>query len=222
MAKDNRSASIQADGTACLQPTRRARRHWAALAALLSCLLVPVVSAEPIHTESGLVEGIEDNGVRVFRVIPFAAPPVGPLRWRAPSPAAAWEGVRIADRFSPICLQPGSYPDDAPAEPMSEDCLYLNVWAPANPEGRPFSASARHWASIRKTPSACRLTAFIGRAQVRLVVKSARQPVEANAGHVVRARVGKSAAGRERHPHTLSHSVGDVGASVGRIVVAFS
>lgn len=138
MAKDNRSASIQADGTACSQPTRRARRHWAALAALLSCLLVPVVSAEPIHTESGLVEGIEDNGVRVFRGIPFAAPPVGPLRWRAPSPAAAWEGVRIADRFSPICLQPGSYPDDAPAEPMSEDCLYLNVWAPANPEGRPL------------------------------------------------------------------------------------
>jgi para-nitrobenzyl esterase len=103
-----------------------------------AALVAPIASAEPILTASGLVEGVDEDGVSVFRGIPFAAPPVGPLRWRAPAPPAAWAGIRSADQFSPICMQPGAYPDDAPPEPMSEDCLYLNVWAPAGAHDEPL------------------------------------------------------------------------------------
>jgi len=97
--------------------------------ALLFAAAVPA-SAAPVQTEGGLVDGVGEDGVTVFKGIPFAAPPVGDLRWREPQPAAAWSGVKRADVFSPICMQRGSYPEDAPAEPMSEDCLTLNVWVP--------------------------------------------------------------------------------------------
>ncbi|MBI1250616.1 MAG: carboxylesterase family protein [Alphaproteobacteria bacterium] len=99
--------------------------------------LAPLAAAEPVQTRSGFIEGVEENGVRVFKGIPFAAPPVGALRWREPTAPAAWSGVRTADQFSPICLQPGAYPDDAPPEPMSEDCLYLNIWVPAEAQTTP-------------------------------------------------------------------------------------
>jgi len=84
----------------------------------------------PVRTGGGLIEGVEDSSLQVFKGVPFAAPPVGSLRWRPPQPAPAWPGVRRADHFAPECPQVGAYPDDAPAEPMSEDCLYLNIWAP--------------------------------------------------------------------------------------------
>lgn len=67
----------------------------------------------------------------MFKGVPYAAPPVGRLRWRAPEPANVWSGVRTADAFSPVCPQIGAYPEDSPAEPMSEDCLSLNIWTPA-------------------------------------------------------------------------------------------
>ena len=86
--------------------------------------------APPVQTESGLVVGGREHGAVVFKGIPFAAPPIGDLRWRAPIAPHSWTGVRKADRFSPICMQKGFYPPDAPVEPMSEDCLYLNVWVP--------------------------------------------------------------------------------------------
>jgi para-nitrobenzyl esterase len=100
-----------------------------AIAAVL--LLSTQADAAPVATESGAVEGVRAADVTVYKGIPFAAAPVGPLRWRPPAPPTPWTGVRIADRFSPTCMQPGAYPADAPAEPMSEDCLYLNLWAPA-------------------------------------------------------------------------------------------
>jgi para-nitrobenzyl esterase len=103
-----------------------------------AALFAPMASATPVQTASGLVEGADEDGVLVFRGIPFAAPPVGPLRWRAPTPPAPWAGVRSATQFSPKCEQPGAYPDDAPAEPTSEDCLYLNVWAPAGAHEQPL------------------------------------------------------------------------------------
>jgi para-nitrobenzyl esterase len=78
-----------------------------------------------VHTEGGDVRGVAEAGIRVFRGIPYAAPPVGPLRWRAPRPAAAWEGLRAAVAFGSSCPQPGL------PEPTSEDCLTLNVWAPS-------------------------------------------------------------------------------------------
>ena len=109
-----------------------------ALVAAATAHLAPMAAAEPIRTVSGLVEGVEADGVRVFKGIPFAAAPLGPLRWRPPAPPAQWAGVRNGDQFSPICVQPGAYPEDAPPEPMSEDCLYLNIWAPSGAHDAPL------------------------------------------------------------------------------------
>ena len=93
-------------------------------------------------TENGRVRGIPaaDPRITAFKGIPFAAPPVGDLRWRAPQPAANWEGVRDCARFGPISMQEtpgvsGGFYDKEwhvdPDIPMGEDCLYLNVWTPA-------------------------------------------------------------------------------------------
>ena len=79
-------------------------------------------------TQSGVVRGVEVGGAVVFKGIPFAAPPVGPLRWEPPAPPAAWTGVRDGALYGPICTQPPR-PDGALAaggdRPQSEDCLYL-------------------------------------------------------------------------------------------------
>jgi para-nitrobenzyl esterase len=88
--------------------------------------------ASPIvRTASGSVRGLVQNNIAVFRGVPFAAPPLGKRRWRAPQPAAPWNGVLAATQFKPACMQQGMYPPDAPSEPVSEDCLYLNIWKPA-------------------------------------------------------------------------------------------
>ena len=79
----------------------------------------------PISVEGGLVQGTAEHGLTVYRGIPFAAPPVGDLRWRGPQPGRKWEGVRPAMKFGPKPIQ-GSR--NGPE--MSEDCLYLNVWTP--------------------------------------------------------------------------------------------
>jgi para-nitrobenzyl esterase len=87
-----------------------------------------------IRTDRGRVEGTTREGVTVFKGIPFAAPPVGPWRWRPPQPVRPWEDVRAADRFAAACIQPvyeplaGVEPGAAPVGDQSEDCLYLNVW----------------------------------------------------------------------------------------------
>ena len=88
------------------------------------------------HTTSGTVQGTEENGLCVFRGLPFAAPPVGDLRFKAPQPVEPWDGVRDASSFGPISLQApnemleGLLPPSDPPQPQSEDCLYLNVWTP--------------------------------------------------------------------------------------------
>src|SRR6188768_2220342 len=77
----------------------------------------------------GAVSGVTEAGISVFKGIPFAAPPVGDLRWKAPAPAKPWAGVRKADAFANACMQaPNTQGNTAP---VSEDCLYLNVWTPA-------------------------------------------------------------------------------------------
>jgi para-nitrobenzyl esterase len=86
-----------------------------------------------VMAANGLVRGTSEESLTVYRGIPFAAPPVGDLRWRAPQPAAKWEGVRLADKFGPSPIQgSGNEPG------MSEDCLYLNIWTPAKSEGDHF------------------------------------------------------------------------------------
>ena len=80
----------------------------------------------PVSVEGGLVQGTSEDGLTVYRGIPFAAPPVGDLRWRAPQPAAKWDGVLQATKFGPSPIQ-----GTRTGSSMSEDCLYLNVWTPA-------------------------------------------------------------------------------------------
>ena len=111
-------------------------------AAVLSSLLVCAAGhAQPIQTEPGLVDGIVlESGVRAWLGIPMAAPPVRELRWKPPQPVRRWNGVFHADRPAPMCLQTlrtrtmNHYFGN---EATSEDCLYLNVWAPPNGEKLP-------------------------------------------------------------------------------------
>lgn len=87
-----------------------------------------------VETQSGKLQGTSENNLYVFKGIPYAAPPVGPLRWLPPQPPLPWAGVRPADKFGPIAPQPApefQAPREAlPAEPQDEDCLFLNIWTP--------------------------------------------------------------------------------------------
>ncbi len=98
------------------------------LAAVASSLWLQAAAPEPVKVEGGLVQGTADADLTVYKGIPFAAPPVGDLRWRDPQPVQTWEGVRKADRYSPACVPSMGGP--APSG-ISEDCLYLNIWTPA-------------------------------------------------------------------------------------------
>lgn len=120
---------------------------------LLPLLLLIVITASfsstpnliaPIQVTGGLISGTvnKDGDIRIFRGIPFAAPPVGDLRWKAPQPVKTWSGVRPCDAFGPSPMQskpnpfgPWSAEYLIPKEPISEDCLYLNVWSGAKSAG---------------------------------------------------------------------------------------
>ena len=111
-------------------------RSTGTLIAVLT-LAIPLAAIDgPIRVEGGLVSGAAGNnaGVRAYKGIPFAAPPVGELRWKAPQTPAAWKGTRQATEFSAMCMQL-PYPQTSiyyqPPSPVSEDCLYLNVWTAA-------------------------------------------------------------------------------------------
>ena len=83
-------------------------------------------------TAAGVLEGVNESGVAVFRGVPFAAPPVGELRWKAPQPVENWTGVRSAKEFGPNPMQIIAFADMIhEAKVNSEDCLYLNIWTPA-------------------------------------------------------------------------------------------
>src|SRR5437867_6671396 len=128
---------------------------------LIAAAAVSAAIPDPVKLDSGLVSGapVSGGGVQAFKGIPFAAPPVGPLRWRAPQPVMHWDGVRKAEEFGPRCMQGGVGGGGArggargavrggagapttPAAPApaallaapatSEDCLYVNVWTGAN------------------------------------------------------------------------------------------
>ena len=98
-----------------------------------------------IKTKKGYIEGVQENGYRVFKGIPYAKAPVGELRFAAPVEMESWEGVRDAKEFGNICMQakhdPNSplygkefYSDPAFIPAMSEDGLFLNVWVPEDAE----------------------------------------------------------------------------------------
>src|SRR5437762_1910669 len=94
----------------------------------------PASADNHIRIASGVIEGTTDprSGVRAFKGVPYAAPPVGDRRWKPPQPVKGWEGVRKADRFGPRAMQPPIFDDMVfRSNGMSEDCLYLNVWTPA-------------------------------------------------------------------------------------------
>ena len=86
------------------------------------------------HTQSGTLEGVERGGVSAFRGVPYAASPTGALRWRPPQAAMAWAGVRPAGTFGNGAAQS---PLLGVAEPLDEDCLYLNVWTPGTDDAAP-------------------------------------------------------------------------------------
>jgi para-nitrobenzyl esterase len=103
---------------------------------LTLALLVSVsaLGAERVRTDRGTVEGTvsADGKIQIFRGIPFAAPPLGDLRWKEPQPVAKWKGVRKATEFGPRCMQGRVFGDMVFRDNgPSEDCLYLNVWTPA-------------------------------------------------------------------------------------------
>ena len=126
-------------------------RHIGALCALIFGLArhAPALSNEDVampstapvaKTSAGLLEGLSGDTLNVFKGIPYAAPPVGALRWKPPVPMAAWEGTRKATEFGPACVQPkptlSNIYEGLPM-PMSEDCLSLNVWSPKDAKGAP-------------------------------------------------------------------------------------
>ena len=114
------------------------------LAIALGSQLLPVAAqaqdgGPQVKTSSGALRGQALPGIAVFRGIPYAAPPLGPLRWRAPQPATSWQGVRAAGTTGAACPQKRGLSLEGGGDPgpLSEDCLYLNVWTPhAEPGAR--------------------------------------------------------------------------------------
>jgi para-nitrobenzyl esterase len=129
-----------------IRVTRRQLRLAAALAVLPATLLINRATAatptgeppaEPtvVRTEAGLVRGQAAGDARVFNGIPYAAPPMGLLRWKAPEPGRRWDGVRDALKLSSACPQQDN--PEAPGGSTNEDCLYLNVTTPSTKADRP-------------------------------------------------------------------------------------
>lgn len=128
-----------------IRDDRATATSWATRLLLCSLAAVAVAAgvgtaarAQPpaaVRVDGGDLEGVVADGVESFKGIPFAAPPVGELRWRPPQPAAPWTGVRTAAEFGADCMQgrfgPPPAPGAPPARMPSEDCLFLNIWRPA-------------------------------------------------------------------------------------------
>ena len=88
--------------------------------------------APRVKIANGELEGVNESGIKTFKGVPFAAPPVDKFRWREPQPVQNWSGVRKADKFGPRAMQLPVFGDMSfRSDGMNEDCLYLNVWTPA-------------------------------------------------------------------------------------------
>ena len=112
-----------------------------ALSAAGLLMAAPAIAANPVvEAPAGTLEGKSVGKVREYKGIPFAQPPVGPLRWKAPQPLPAWPGVRKAQSFGAACIQPRPAAVHIYANPpakISEDCLTLNIWAPEDAKDAP-------------------------------------------------------------------------------------
>lgn len=104
----------------------RARAMALGAGCLLACAAGAAPASEPVTVTGGRIVGISADGVNRYLGVPFAAPPVGKLRWRPPQAVVPWQGVREARAFAPACAQTATWVPN----PKSEDCLYLNVWTP--------------------------------------------------------------------------------------------
>src|SRR5690349_10080637 len=115
--------------------------RWQSYRVLLMTVLTGMTAAaasDRVKIANGTLEGTgpQANGVRQFKGIPYAAPPVGPLRWRESQAVKNWTGVREAKQFGPRCMQLNVFGDmNFRSNGMGEDCLYLNVWTPAKSSG---------------------------------------------------------------------------------------
>jgi para-nitrobenzyl esterase len=99
-----------------------------------TALAVSATAVDRVKTPNGIVEGAgrQKSGVRIFKGVPFAEPPIAQLRWKPPQPVKNWQGARQAIQFGPRCMQHPVFGDMGfRSNGMSEDCLYLNVWTPA-------------------------------------------------------------------------------------------
>ena len=125
--------------TVTTNPARSIRNLRGGLYSLLLALALPIGSPEgavieTLNIEGGAIQGVVDRGVRVFKGIPYAAPPVGDHRWKPPQPVVPWRGVRDASRFAAECPQTQYAPGSVyirPLQTQNEDCLFLNVWTTA-------------------------------------------------------------------------------------------
>ena len=112
-------------------------KHWACFFVLLVSILLTIACSSPplttvVKVNEGTIEGVQQDGIFSYKGIPFAAPPVGDLRWKTPQPADTWTGVKSADTYACGCMQDSSMAamTGAPAN-SDEDCLYLNIWTGA-------------------------------------------------------------------------------------------
>jgi para-nitrobenzyl esterase len=115
---------------------------YAAVAALGIAVTAPSIAAPApvVNAPAGKISGMIEGALNVFKDIPYAMPPVGQLRWKAPVPMPRWKGIKSALEFGPECIQPPQALANvytALPRPMSEDCLSLNIWAPADAHNAP-------------------------------------------------------------------------------------
>jgi para-nitrobenzyl esterase len=130
---------MHAEGANSVRMTSRVTKLLFCFLAGVSAMGIGIAAQQKppvVRVESGQLQGVVDNGVVSYKGVPFAAPPVGELRWRPPQPVAQWKGVRPATEFGPDCMQGRFGPPPAPGAPAaqgpSEDCLFLNIWLPAS------------------------------------------------------------------------------------------
>jgi para-nitrobenzyl esterase len=108
-------------------------RAIALIAVCIAGMAAQAQPTSPVNVAGGPIAGAHADGINTYFGIPYAAPPVGPLRWRAPQPVTPWQGVRQATSFSAACAQTAVWITDR----KSEDCLYLNIWAPEKADKLP-------------------------------------------------------------------------------------